>query len=72
VSAKVDVSTFSVVVWCVECTDWRALADDTLGGHDVAVAHELKFHPGCRDAAVNRLKWMKRQAKKSLVSIHRV
>ena len=60
-AAKLDVSSWSVLVWCVECRGWTALAHDVEEGHDLAVAHELTFHPGCRDAYVNRLKWMRRR-----------
>lgn len=62
-TVKLDVSRFSVVVWCTDCPDFRGLAFDVGEGHHIATAHENAAHPWSRTAENNAYKWRKRQEK---------
>lgn len=61
-SARVDPSEYSVVVWCTLCPSYSAVVLDEKAGHDLAVDHEFAVHPGVRTAFVNRFKWTRRQS----------
>lgn len=63
-SAKLDVSPLTILVWCNQCPSFSQLADSILEGHELAVAHEKKIHPGSRDAASNLSNYVKRESKK--------
>ena len=56
-SARVDVSTFTTVVWCKACPSYSELANSAANGHDLAVAHEETVHPMSRAAEINRFKF---------------
>ena len=60
-AAKLDVTEWSVVVWCKECPWFSRIAYDEANGHDLAVAHEHEHHPGSEVAAYNRWYWVKKQ-----------
>jgi hypothetical protein len=62
VSARVDASDFSTVVWCTDCPEWSESARDRSDGHDRAERHEKAVHPGCRVAEINRYKYLKKLA----------
>jgi len=57
VSARVDVSAFTTVVWCKECPSYSELVEGAAQGHDVAVSHEETVHPKSRAAEINRFKF---------------
>jgi hypothetical protein len=45
-SARVDSTPDSTVVWCTLCPAWSELAADKESGHDAAALHDLDVHPG--------------------------
>lgn len=59
---KLDVSATSVVVYCTDCTHWRAFAWTIPEGHERAVDHEQRVHPGKRQALIARAKYEERHA----------
>ena len=61
-SARVDSTDYSTVVWCTECPGWGTSADDEFAGHKLARAHERNVHPESRNAETNLHKFEKRHA----------
>lgn len=61
-SARVDSTDYSTVVWCTQCPDWGETANDQFAGHKVARAHEDDVHPESRNAEKNLRKFEKRHA----------
>jgi hypothetical protein len=59
-SARVDATRASVLVWCTSCPSWAEFARDPERGHDLAVVHEQSIHPDSRQAEVNRHKFLAR------------
>ena len=59
-SARVDGSRFSTVVWCSACPSWSENVHDLAAGHDVAVEHEARVHPDSRTAEINRFNYRKK------------
>ncbi|MFP7760902.1 hypothetical protein [Marisediminicola sp. LYQ85] len=60
-SAKVDVSPVSIVVWCTECPSFGENAFNEERGHDIAHDHERSVHPETQTALYNRLNYRKRK-----------
>lgn len=50
-TAKLDATPFSVVVWCDECPWFSAGALDRKSGHALRAEHDGATHPGSRVAA---------------------
>lgn len=64
-TAKVEATEFSVVVWCPECPWWTAGAASEGGGHTIAEEHDDANHPGERGAEINRHKFEKKRLRLS-------
>lgn len=53
-SAKVDISPASIVVWCDLCPSFASVEADGSRAHDLAVKHEQAVHPSLHSAEENR------------------
>jgi hypothetical protein len=67
-SAKLDVTRWSIVVWCDLCPSWVRMADSELEGHNFAVRHEFALHPELHAAEENRNYWRQKNLKESLLA----
>lgn len=60
-ATKLDVSEASgVLVTCSDCPWWFAFAWTIVKGHDVAVDHQDRVHPGTRQAEFTRASFQRR------------
>lgn len=59
---KLDRSDRTVVVYCTDCPGWADLALGDARGHDLAVDHERRVHPGAEQAKHARETWQARHA----------
>ena len=62
-SARVDSSPFSTVVWCTRCPTYSDLANGRGEGYDIAVAHEAAVHPESRVAEINRFRYLQKETR---------
>lgn len=60
-SAKLDISDYSIVVWCNQCPEFGESASDISGAHDIAVEHEQREHPAKHSAEENRAYFKRKQ-----------
>lgn len=62
-ATKLDHSDASgVLVTCSDCPFWFAFAWTVAAGHDTAVSHQERVHPGIRQAEFTRASYLRRKA----------
>jgi hypothetical protein len=59
-TAKVDATELSTVVWCPVCPWFSTITVDESHGHDLAVAHDRTSHPENTVATMNRWNFHRR------------
>ena len=59
-TAKVDASECSTVVWCPKCAWYSEATRTESGGHDLAVKHDTREHPENNGAIMNRFNFRKK------------
>lgn len=59
-AAKLDITEWSIVVWCRECPWYARIAYDEAHGHEMAIEHEDDVHPGSKAAFMNRMRYRRR------------
>lgn len=64
---KLDISAALVVVYCTDCTHWRAAAWTITEGHNSAVRHEDNVHEGQSQARKAAERHRSRHAEKTII-----
>lgn len=64
---KLDISAALIVVYCDDCGHWRAAAWTVEEGHERAVSHEQRVHPGQFQAFKAQAKYLSRHAADSVI-----
>ena len=67
-SAKLDFSEHTIVIWCDRCSEFGEMAYELGEAHDVAVKHEQRQHPELHAAEENRAYYRRKLKSNQLVA----